>query len=575
MENKSHQILVVDDEADIQRLFRQRFRQQILAEEYYFTFATSGAQALEMLKTEHSVDMVLTDIRMPEMDGFSLLEAINEIDENLQTVVVSAYGDFKSIRAAMNRGAFDFLTKPIDISDLKITIEKTLKNVERLRAQQQALQEAQQQITFLAFHDALTKLKNRAFLIDRLENVMKKSQSYKNYKYAFLFIDLDNFKMINDKLGHSVGDKVLQYVAHLLSKNARSSDTLARIGGDEFAILLEPVDSRAEIYTIAQCVYDSLSQEFFLNNHEIPLKVTIGITTDDVGYVRAEDVLRDADLAMYRAKENKQGFDFFEPNQQSAISGRLNVELDIRQAIREKQFVNYYQPIFSLATKELVGFEVLVRWLHSKKGLISPTEFMSTAEETYLINSIGWETMITAFNQVQNWRNAFPKKSLFLSINVSVAQIKQADFIGQVERMLDDYDLKNDGLLKLEITEDCLLENETVKYLMALQDSPIQLCIDNFGARCAPLSVLHDLPIDTLKLDQSLTQSVDESEEYNKMISIILYLAKNFGMDVIAEGIETEKKLAVLSDLGCQFGQGYFFAKPLELEQANALIAEQ
>ena len=568
-------ILVVDDEPLLEYVIQQRFRKEINEGKYNFTFAPNGIKALEELKSDHLVDMVLTDLKMPEMDGLELLEALKEVDEEVKAVVVSAYGDIKNIRAAMNRGAFDFLTKPVNLQDLEITINKTLEHVKNLKLQHQKLKEAQKEIEFLALHDSLTKLHNRTWLIHHLERAIKLSQRHESYKYALLFIDLDRFKPINDSLGHPVGDKVLQRVADILKDSSRASDTVARLGGDEFAVLIEPLKEFHEVISVTKRIQSALEQPWICDQHTIYLGASVGITTSEFDYKNAEDVLRDADVAMYRAKQDKQeGYAIFQPDMQSSIMERLQLELDLREGLDNQQFRNYYQPIVSLSTGALSGFEVLIRWKHPKDGWLSPTKFIPIAEETLLINPIGWEVLKEACRQLHIWQEQFPNMPLVLNINVSAIQLKEDGFTKHLKELLDNFGIKSEQI-KLEITESCLLEQNTtqLEQLLQLKDTGIQLCIDDFGTGYSSLSRLHEFPIDTLKIDRSFTKKMTSDSNHKAIVQMVIALAHTLDMNIVAEGIETEEELKLSKELGCEFGQGYFFTEPLDTEAADEFIA--
>ncbi|WNZ23438.1 diguanylate cyclase [Leptolyngbya sp. NK1-12] len=325
-------ILVVDDEVELERLIRQRFRKKIQAQEFDFLFAADGVEALRWLQSGSQVDMVLTDINMPKMDGLTLLGHLAEIDKTLKAVVISAYGDIPNIRRAMNRGAFDFLTKPIDFQDLELTIQKTLQSVQAIREQQQQLQQAQQALMRVAYYDSLTGLPNRSWFIQRLAQLIEQPPA--NRLYAVLFIDLDRFKLINDSFGHVIGDALLTQVAQRLQYSLQSCPqspgVVARLGGDEFAILLEDVKNIAEVIVIVQQIQTQLERPFQIEEMEIYSQASIGITLNSLGlkrYDRPEELLRDADVAMYCAKAQGKGrFQVFAPTMQIPAKSALFVK---------------------------------------------------------------------------------------------------------------------------------------------------------------------------------------------------------------------------------------------------------
>ncbi|OZH51267.1 hypothetical protein AFK68_32125 [Hydrocoleum sp. CS-953] len=567
-------ILVVDDEIELQRLIKQRFRKNIRAKEFDFVFVQNGIEALNKLKQEGHIDVVLTDINMPEMDGLTLLGELSDIDDNIKAVVLSAYGDLTNIRTAMNRGAFDFLTKPIDFQDLETTIRKTLQFVQKMRKKQEQIEKMYAQLEYDAVHDALTGLPNRILLDNLLQHNISYAERYPDYLYAVLFIDLDRFKVVNDSLGHSVGDSLLAAVAERLKVSVRGSDTVARFGGDEFVILLEELNNIHEVISITKRIQQKFNQAFLLNEYEIHLGASIGIALSTRQYQKADELLRDADAAMYCAKAKGQNqYVIFDPTIQASAMERLQLENKLRQAIEREDFSLYYQPIIEVTTGYLSGFEALIRWF-TPDGSISPSKFIPVAEETGLITPLGWWVFQEACRQLQDWRNKFPQQqSLLLNINFSTIQLKQSDLLENIQAILDATQLPGSSL-KLEITESCLLENSEaqIQVLQELKDLGINICIDDFGTGYSSLSRLHEFPIDTLKIDRSFVTRMESNLGGLEMVKMIIALAHSLNMNVVAEGVETETQLQQLKALGCEFAQGYFLAKPLDKVAAEEFL---
>lgn len=579
-------ILVVDDEIELERLIRQRFRKKIQAKELDFLFAADGAEALNRLKADNQVDMVLTDINMPIMDGLTLLTRLAEIDKTLKAVVISAYGDIPNIRRAMNRGAFDFLTKPINFQDLEITIQKTLESVQQIRQKQQQIEQAQQSLLQVAYHDALTGLPNRSWFTRRLTQLIDQQQGDAQpsdaQNYAVLFIDLDRFKLINDSLGHLVGDLLLQSVSERLAACLQPPDAVARLGGDEFAILLESVDNVSQATAVARQIQAQLRRPFQLDEIEIYSEASIGITLSSVAgrrYSRPEELLRDADVAMYCAKAQGKGrFEVFDPIMQIRAREYLDLENDLRRAIRQQELSLHYQPIISTATGQLNGFEALVRWRHPAQGLISPSKFIPLAEETRLVVPLGWWVFEGACRQLRYWQQQFPRqRGLQLNVNFSTVQLQQVNLVKQIKRILKTTGLSGEHL-KIEITESYLLENlsSQAETLKRLKDLGIQLCIDDFGIGYSSLSRLHEFPIDILKIDRSFIHRIDMRSGANlETIRLIVTLAHSLGMDVVAEGVETPEQLDKMRELGCNFVQGYLFSHPVDSQAASQFFGEE
>jgi len=443
--------------------------------------------------------------------------------------------------------------------------------IERKRAETQLLHNA--------FHDTLTSLPNRALFIDRLGHAIERTKRRENCLFAVLFLDLDRFKVINDSLGHIVGDELLLTLAQRLTACLRSEDTVARFGEDEFTILLEDIQDISEATQVAERIQTELTRPFVLNEHEVFSTVSIGIALSSSSYHHSEELLRDADIAMYCAKNlGRARYAVFDPVMHTKAVGRLQLETNLRRALEQQGFQLYYQPIISLQTSQITGVEALVRWQHPERGLLCPSEFISVAEETGLIIPLGRWVLEEACRQMCIWHKQFPtqKGYLTLSVNLSVKQFIQPDLVKQVAGILRQTGL-DAGSLKLEITESVIVENTEAATLILLELKAlgVQLCMDDFGTGYSSLSYLHRFPIDILKIDQSFVSNMTVSEHNLQIIQAIVTLAHNLGVAVTAEGVETSEQLAQLKGLKCEFVQGYFFSYPVESSAVAALIAEQ
>lgn len=568
-------ILVVDDEPLLDYVIKQLFRQEIKANKLEFHFVRTGVEALEKLASSKDLfDLVLTDIRMPEMDGLTLLEHLPAIDRTLKAVVVSAYGDLQNIRTAMNRGAFDFLTKPIDFEDLKVTINKTLEFVQHLREQERQLAAAQEQLRYQAFYDLLTGLPNRNWLLEEMERKISTLSLSENL-FAVLFLDLDRYQIIKYSLGHAVAEQLLVEMASRLKTCVQSSDVVARVGEDSFAIwLVDLADSQAALKT-AERIYQALELPFNLSGNLIFSRVSIGVVFNTSGYDDPKDLLRAADLAMHDAQVRGIGsaavFDF---DMQERVVAQLQLEAQLQQAIYDRQLHLNYQPIVSLETGQLVGLEALVRWRHPEWGLVSPDRFIPVAERTGLIISLGKLVMSEAIQCFGSWRQQFPEyENLSISINLSGLQLFEPDLIPFLDELLRLHSLSGE-FLKLEITESVLMENAeaAVKVLEQLKQRNILLSLDDFGTGYSNLMYLQRLPIDTLKIDRSFVTGIEEDGKNLALVEATVNLARSLGLETIAEGVETNQQQTLLFSLGCQYGQGYFFSQPLELEDVVILL---
>ena len=434
----------------------------------------------------------------------------------------------------------------------------------------------ERQLRHDALHDALTGLPNRALFMDRLEQQLKRSQNKEDYLFAVLFLDLDRFKVVNDSVGHLIGDKLLIEIARRLESSIAPTDTVARLGGDEFVILLENIASKSEATLVAESIYQTLTLPFKIENYELFTTASIGIALSSHGYEKPEDILRDADLTMYSAKDQgKARYEIFDNSLRDRAIQRLELETDIRRGLERGEFEVYYQPITSLKLGVLSGFEALARWNHPTKGRISPDDFIPICEETGLIIPLGSLLLQEACQAARNWQLNYPEHPDFMmSVNLSGQQFREFNLVKEVDRILAETGLEG-KFLKLEITESLLIDNlETVTdIILSLRKRGIQFSIDDFGTGYSSLSYLHQFPVDTIKIDRSFVSQMQANGENSAIVKAIVTLAHMLEMDVIAEGIETTSQLAQLRLLQCEYGQGFFFAKPLSHQQAEELIS--
>ncbi len=426
-----------------------------------------------------------------------------------------------------------------------------------------------------AFHDSLTGLPNRALFMDRLERLMRHAERNSAFKYGVLFLDLDRFKVVNDSLGHVLGDELLVAIGHRLEACLRQGDTVARLGGDEFAILLDDVRDANDATRVADRIERELASAYALRGHEVFASASIGIALSTSGYMLAEEVLRDADTAMYRAKNSgRSRYELFDRKMHAQAVEQLELETDLRRALERNEFVLHYQPIVSLDTGALDGFEALVRWQHPKNGLIMPADFIPLAEETGLIVPIGWIVLRAACRQMCEWAQRYPlRASITMSVNLSTRQFAQLDLIEQIDRILHETGCRPDNL-KLEITESTVMRDapQAVEMLQQLRSRGIFLCIDDFGTGYSSLSYLQRFPVNTLKIDRSFVNQVDDDSNSIDLIETIVTLSRALGMSAVAEGIETPQQLELVRRLGSQMAQGYFLSTPLPGDAAEHLL---
>lgn len=429
-----------------------------------------------------------------------------------------------------------------------------------------------------AFHDLLTDLANRKLFLDRLDRAVKRSSRSMDYLYAVLLIDLDRFKLLNQSFGHEAGNQLLIDISKRMEAAARIGDTVARFGGDVFAILLEGIKSSADVIHFIERFQNIMARAFVVDNQEIFITTSIGIALSNSSYQEANDIVRDAEIAMNRAKLMGQAcYEIFDKEMHLHSVSRLQVENDLRKAIENQEFILHYQPIVNLKSGKIVAFETLIRWNHPEKGLLPPSNFIEIAEETGLIIPIGEWVLETACHQVAKWQQTFEDyKELLICINVSGKQFSKADFLSDLEQVLKDSSLAP-GSLKLELTESILLENDESIYLLLneIKGLGVKLGIDDFGTGYSSLSYLHRFPIDTLKIDRSFVSYFEyETVNNTKIIETIIQLGHHLTMDIVAEGIETLNQKKVLTQLQCQYGQGFYFSKPIPVEQTQSLLEQ-
>jgi len=568
-------ILVIDDEPLLEYVILQLFRHQISTQQLEFEFAINGTQALEKLQTDGSFDLVLTDINMPEMDGLTLLENLPAIDPTLKAVVVSAYGDMPNIRTAMNRGAFDFLTKPIDFDDLKITINKALEFVRITREKEQQLATANAQIHYQAFYDDLTGLPNRNLLLKEMRSGINARIKLGHLK-AILFLTLNRYQIVKYSLGHSRGEQLLVEVGRRLEACALPTNLIARVGEDAFAIWLADITNSQLALDAAEHIRQALEIPSNLGETAVFSRVSIGVALGATGTEEPEDLLRAADAARHEAFVRGAGsIVVFDADMQSRALEQLQLENDLQNAINLQQFYLNYQPIVSFVTGQIVGFEALVRWRHPSRGLVPPSEFIPTAEKTGLIVALGEWVLSEAVACLSKWQLQFPDYvPLNMSVNLSGVQLFAPNLLPLLDSLLRLHNLKGE-FLKLEITESVLMENaeEAAGVLELLKARHIKVCLDDFGTGYSNLSYLQLLPIDTLKIDRSFVCGLEEGGKNVTLLEAILNLASSLELEAIAEGVETQNQLIILRSLGCNSYQGYFFSQPLEEEGAVAMLS--
>jgi diguanylate cyclase (GGDEF)-like protein len=450
-------------------------------------------------------------------------------------------------------------------------------SIEGLMTDISALKQAQGRLQRDAFYDNLTGLPNRSLFLDRLAQAVRRLQRDLDYQFAVLFLDLDRFKVINDSLGHRAGDLLLIQVAARLEACVRPGDTVARIGGDEFTMLIDSVHGLQDVLQVAERILKDMATVFQVDSQEIFTTTSIGIALSSPSYEEAEDLIRDADIALYQAKaRGKACYAMFQMGMHIHAVARLQLENDLRRAIANQEFCLLYQPIVCLESGDLAGFESFVYWYHPTRGLLAPGEFLPVAQEAGLMIAIGHWVLATACAQMALWHRQFSQaRSVFMSVNLSSPELAHPDLIEVLQGVLarSGFDPR---LLKIEITEELLVHHSeaVLAQLHAVRALGVQLCVDDFGTGYSSLSYLDRLPVDFLKVDRSFVARVDSSENL-EIVRTILALTQGLALRGVAEGIESMAQLAQLRALRCEFGQGFLFARPMEALQALSYLEQQ
>lgn len=422
-----------------------------------------------------------------------------------------------------------------------------------------------------AFYDSLTNLPNRASFTKRLERAIRRHKYDNNYHYAVLLMDLDRFKTINDSLGHVVGDQLLIEVAKRLESSLRPDDMVARLGGDEFAIFLNNIKDVSDASRVAVRIQEKLDEPFHIEGAEVFTAASFGIIISESNYNHVEEIFRDADIAMYRAKEHGKGcYEVFDSELHLRITKRLSLEADLRRAINNGEFLLHYQPIVSLKSGKITGVETLIRWLHPHKGLIFPGEFISIAEDTGLIIPMGEWLLKSACAQRKIWQDA-GHQNIDINVNVSARQFQHYDLIDVIKTTLLDTGINAESL-QLEITESVLIEPSSIEILNKISDLGIKITLDDFGTGYSSLSSLHRFPVHTVKIDRSFINEIGKTSRGESLIKAIITMAHSLNLEVVAEGIETENQLIFLMENDCDKAQGYFFSRPVDMEKLTELF---
>ncbi len=499
----------------------------------------------------------------------TVLNKLEEYSNKIDTLLVSQEKEIcerKSTEEKLIKVRQDLEKR---VNDRTSELSKTVKNLqEQINKRRMTEKELEQQ----AFYDQLTKLPNRSLFAKILKQVIERSNNSKGYLFAVLFIDLDRFKVINDSLGHIIGDELLIAASERMESCLRPDDTTSRFGGDEFAILLDNINKVGEATRVADRIQKKLKKPFELKGYEVFVSASIGIAFSATGYSREEDILRDADSAMYRAKAlGRSRYEIFDTVMHSNAMKLMKLEGDLRRAVKNKEFVVHYQPIVSLKNKKIMGAEALIRWEHPEQGMVPPMEFIPLAEETGLITPIGEWILRKACMQINEWNNA-GHKLLRVKVNFSVRQFHNQDVLKLIKKIAIETGVLY-RLIDIEITESIATDNKCIVILHELRKLGMQISIDDFGTGYSSLGLLNRLPVNTIKIDKSFVKDIPDDSGAEGIVKTIIAMAHNLGMKVLAEGVETEEQRAFLEAHNCDEIQGYLFSPPVTVEEFNRLLS--
>jgi len=466
------------------------------------------------------------------------------------------------------------LARQDEIGSLVASLGKMLSTIEQQTDEINQFPRRLDQLARQAFRDSLTGLPNRALFVDRLAHALTRTER-RGEMVAVLFLDLDRFKVINDSLGHGVGDRVLTGLGQRIAGCLRPDDTVARLGGDEFAVLLEDVNDTSGAVAVAERICAEMGRPFVIDDRELFVTASVGIALSISRRTTPEDILRDADLAMYHAKaKGKARYEVFDKSMNTPAQDRLGLELDLRQAVANGDFALHYQPVVDLGSGRIVEVEALVRWKHPQRGLLYPADFVTLSEETGLIVPLGRWILAEACRQLRQWQGAAAGEVLGMSVNLSARQLQQPSLVDDIAQALREARI-DPAALRLEITETVVMHEApaALAKLEALKRLGVRLAIDDFGTGYSSLGYLKRFPVDTLKIDRSFVKGIGRDVEDTAIVRAVVTVAKSLGLSVTAEGIETEYQLGELRALGCDRAQGYFFAKPVPADQVPGLLA--
>jgi diguanylate cyclase (GGDEF)-like protein len=560
-EHEVRDVLLVEDNLIDAQLIRRLLR-RVTAAYYRITHVRTLNDAV-LSAEELTPDVILADLNLPDSRGTQTVASLQTSYPDIPLVIVSSWEDEAISLRSVKAGAQDYLVKGhIDGANLHRVIRYA---VERKRTELELVR--------LAHYDQLTSLPNRTLLRERVEHALSRAVRA-GTGVATLVLDMDRFKEINDMLGHDVGDKLLVEVAQRIRAAVRDQDTVARLGGDEFAVVLEGVSEAKEVLPVIERIVDSLADLSTLSGHDVNSSTSVGVAMYPENGGNLSELLRAADLAMYQAKSSGRGrYQFFADEMQEEAQTRHALEWALRRAVERREFRLVYQPQLCLRTGAVVGVEALLRWMNPTRGLLSPYHFITGLEEFGLINEVGEWVLRTACRQVQRW-HAMDLAPMRIGVNMSAQQFEDPMLIDKIRGALEETRLPPE-FLELELTESSLMSDpaQAGALLREIREVGVRIAIDDFGTGYSSLTYLHDFPLNALKIDRNFVQSVEANDRGGPIADMIVGLGKNLGLDVIAEGVETQGQLEYLKEQGCDVAQGYLYAKPQTPEELTPWLA--
>lgn len=569
-------ILIVDDEPQVRSVLRES-----LSEGHVCAEAASAEDALELLRGGQ-FDLILTDIVMGGMSGLEMLPQVRRLAPDAVVIMISGEQTIGNAIEAMRAGAFDYITKPFDLQQVRIAVGRALdyralrEAKRRYEADLEELVRSRTaELDHISLHDTVTGLSNRVLFEEHLDRALVSAQSGQHL-FALIFCDLDRFKQINDTLGYRAGDRLLRSVAERLCACARKDDVLARVGGDEFALLVTRMSGPEDAVEVVSQIHEALKPPVDIDGHELFITASVGISLYPGDGHDSQTLLKNATAARYRAQlQGGAGYHFYTSDMNEKALRRLTLENRLRRAVEREELIVYYQPKVDINANRIVGMEALVRWQSPELGLVSPAEFIPLAEDCGLIVPVGEWVLRTACAQNKLWHDS-GLAQLRVAVNLSARQFRQHDLSAKISQILDETGLEPQ-YLELELTESSIMQSadSAAGTLGELREKGIEISIDDFGTGYSSLGYLKRLPIDTLKIDQSFVREMTTEPDSAAIVQAIIALAHNLNLKVVAEGVETEEQMRFLHLLRCDQAQGYLFSKPLPAEEfEQRLIGE-